>query len=206
MPERLSVLHLLLVRLKPGLSKKARRTIVAEAAALAEIEGVRQAGVVEATGGDSTHSLALFLFLRDRQALDEFGAHPAHIRFLRTTLAPLLDSMTGADMAIEAAPPHDYASACCFAAAFAPDAYDWQVRGFLDQLASSLDAGATLCAGLALDERQIFRAAGVVLWRAPTAPDSLKLALGGYAGLLRTEIVVGTAQRLGPPARPGLER
>jgi hypothetical protein len=206
MPEQLSVLHLLLVRLKPRLLKEARQTIVAEAVSLADIEGVLHAGAAEATSRDSTHSLALFVFLRNRQALDEFGAHPAHIRFLRTTLAPLLDSMTGADVGIEAAPPADYAFACCFGAAFAPDAYDWQVRGFLEQVRSSLGAGATHCSGLPLDERQTFRAAGVVFRTEPAAADSLKLAPEGYPGLLRTETVIGVARRLGPPGGPGPHR
>ena len=205
MPERPSVLHLLLVRLKPGLSNGACRALLAEAAALADIEGVNYAGAVEASWDDSTHSLALFLFLRDRHAVENFGSHPAHIRFLRTTLAPLLDSMSGVDVGVEAGPPTDYGFACCFGAAFTPDAYDWQVRAFLDEVRSSLDGG-TLCAGLTVDERQTFRAAGIAFWREPPAPDAPKLALESSGGLLRTETVIGVTHRLRSLPGPAFEQ
>lgn len=206
MSEQPSLLHLLLIRLKPGLSKEACRALLGEAAALAGIDRVHHSGAVEASDGDSTHSLALFLFLSDRQALEEFGAHPTHIRFLRATLAPLLESMSGADVGVEAAPPADYGFACCFGAMFAPDAYDWQVRAFLDQVRSSLGPEAALCAGLTLDERQAFRAAGVLLCPEPVAPDALKPIFEGHAGLLHTEVVIGSAQRLRPLSHPGAEQ
>jgi len=195
-----SILHLLLVRLKPGLSKEAPRALLAEAAALAGIDGVHHAGAVEASRGDSTHSLALFVFLRDRAALEEFGAHPAHVRFLRRTLAPSLESMASADVWVDQPPPEDYAAACCFCVAFEPQVYDWQVRAHLEQVRSSLGRAGLLCAGPSLDDRQAFRSAGVAFWPGPEAMSAAD-PLSGPAGpaTQARAVVAGPARRLASP-------
>ena len=194
-----SILHLLLVRLKPGLSKEAARVLLADAAVLAEIDGVQHAGTVEASREDSTHSLALFVFLRDRAALEEFGAHPAHVRFLRRTLAPALESMASADVSVDQAPPDDYAAACCFCVAFEPQVYDWQVRAYLDQVCSSLGQAGLLCAGPSLDDRQAFRAAGVAFWPGAEVVPAAD-PLSGPAGppTQARAVVAGPARRLAP--------
>lgn len=201
MPEQPCILHLLLVRLKADLSKEARQALVAETAALASIDSVHHAGAVEASRGDSTHSLALFVFLKDRTALEEFGSHPAHVRFLRRTLAPALESMASADVLVDQAPPDHYAAACCFCVAFEPQVYDWQVRSYLEQVRSSLGRAGLLCAGPSLDDRQAFRAAGVAFWPMPEAMPAADPLSGpdGPATQARA-VVAGPARRLTPPA------
>jgi hypothetical protein len=200
MPEQPSVLHLLLVRLKPGLSKEDRSALMADAAALASIDGVQHAGAVQASGLDSTHSLALFVFLRDRAALEDFGAHPAHVRFLRRTLAPLLESMASADVSVDQTPPDDYGAACCFCVAFEPQVYDWQVRAYLEQVRSSLGPAGLLCAGPSLDDRQAFRAAGVAFWPRPEGMSTAGPLSGPAAPATQARAVVaGPARRLALP-------
>lgn len=191
-----TVLHLLLVRLKPGSAEDARRALLAEAEGLATIGGVTEAGAVEANAEGATHALAFFAFLRDRAALEEFGADPAHVRFLRATLAPYLESLAAADVSVDAAPPEAYAAACCFCTPFPPEAYDWQVRGYLNQVRASLGDAAHLCAGPALDDRQAFRAAGIAFW--PGVPDDLSVFQDRRAaGRTPQALVAGPAQRFG---------
>jgi hypothetical protein len=201
MPEQPFVLHLLLVRLKPDLAPEARGVLTAEAAALAGIEGVAQAGLVEGSSPGSTHSLALFVFLRDRGALEEFGTHPVHVRFLRQTLAPALESMVSADVSVDQLPPDDYAAARCFCAAFEPQVYDWQVRAYLEQVRSSLGPAGLLCAGPSLDDRQAFRAAGVAFWPGPEALSAVgPLSTPASPPTQAHAIVAGPARHLAPPS------
>ncbi len=193
-------MHVLLVRLKPDLAPAARATLLAEAAALAGIEGVAQAGLVEGSDPGSTHSLALVAFLRDRAALEEFGTHPAHVRFLRRALAPALESMASADISVDRPPPDDYAAACCFCVAFEPQVYDWQVRAYLEQVRSCLGPGGLLCAGPSLDDRQEFRAAGAAFWPgAEGLPAAALLSGPGGPPTQARAVVAGPAQRLEPP-------
>lgn len=200
MPEQPSILHLLLVRLKPDLPAAAREVLTTEAAALAGIEGVAQASLVEGSGPGSTHSLAFLVFLSDRAALEEFGTHPAHVRFLRRTLAPALESMASADVSVDQPPPDDYVAAYCFCVAFQPQVYDWQVRAYLEQIRSSLGQAGLLCAGPSFDDRQEFRAAGVAFWPPPEPTFTADPLLEPASPVTQSRAVVaGPARRLAPP-------
>jgi hypothetical protein len=143
------------------------QTILNAFARLAQIEGVLHLGTARAAGDDSTHSLAMFAFLRDAAALEEFGTDPRHIEYLKSAVLPQVSDLVTADVVVDRSPPPSYGAAACFCAGFHPATYDWQVRSLFEAAPRSPDS-ATI-GGLAATERQRFRAAGLTLW--PDAAD-----------------------------------
>lgn len=163
------ILHLVLMNLRPasagpavGAGDAGVEAILAAFSHLAEIDGVLHLGAVQAASDASTHSLATFAFLHDAAALEEFGTHPRHIEYLRSAVLPQVSDLVTADVAVAESPPPSYQAAACFCASFRPTTYDWEVRSLFD--AAARMPGNTTIGGLAIDDRQRFRAAGLALW------------------------------------------
>lgn len=141
------------------------RFILAAFGRLADIEGVLHVGAVRAAGAASTHSLATFAVLRDAAALEEFGTHHRHIEYLRSAVLPRISDLVTADVAVAECPPPSYHAAACFCAGFQPTTYDWEVRSLFN--GATEGTGNTTIGGLATDDRQRFRAAGLAFWPNP---------------------------------------
>jgi hypothetical protein len=183
-----SVLHVVLLNLKPAPGKAPVDDLLAAFGRLAEIDGVLHLGTARAASEDSTHSLAMFALLRDSAALEEFGTHPRHIEYLQTAVLPRVSDLVTADVVVADCPPgrarHGrvwpplYHAAACFCASFRTTTYDWQVRSLFDAAAQVPD-NATI-GGMAIDGRQRFRAAGLALW-----PDRDDWSPGGRSDSFR---------------------
>ena len=196
------VLHLALANLRPGLSEPEAEAIVDAFGRLASLPGVLRLGAVRARSDDSTHSLALFVYLRDAAGLEAFGTDGRHIDFLRRSLVGAVTDLATADVATSVLPPETYSGAACFGARLRPQTFDWQVRGLLERLNGPL----VVSGGLALNDRQRFRAAGLAFWTGGGEPDA---AFGEFRrrwaeawGPILTEaaLVLGDARPLGAPA------
>jgi hypothetical protein len=163
------ILHLVLLNLRSGSalskgdSREAVRAILAAFGRLAEIDGVLHLGSAQAASEDSTHSLAMFALLRDTAALEAFGTHPRHIEYLQRAVLPRVSDLVTADVVTAGAPPPSYRAAACFCAGFQPTTYDWQVRSLFE--AAARLPGSAIIGGSAVNGRQRFRAAGLVLWQ-----------------------------------------
>lgn len=168
------ILHLALMNLRPASAAQAvspaaetAQAILAAFARLGEIDGVLHLGTARAASDESTHSLAMFAFLRDADALERFGTHPRHIQYLRSAVLPQVSDLVTADVVVTGGPPPSYGAAACFCAGFHPTTYDWQVRSLFE--AACRVPGDVTIGGLAANDRQRFRAAGLALW--PDADD-----------------------------------
>ncbi len=166
------ILHVVLMNLKAaptdppvGCGDGAVQAIVAAFGRLADVEGVLHLGAVRAADAASTHSLATFAVLRDAAALEEFGTHPRHIEYVRSAVLPRVSALVTADVVVAECPSPSYRAAACFCAGFGPTTYDWEVRSLFDGAAHG--DGNTVVGGLATDDRQRFRAAGLALWPDP---------------------------------------
>jgi hypothetical protein len=204
-----SILHLVLLNLKPASGEAPVDELLAAFGRLAEIDGVLHLGAARAASDDSTHSLAMFALLRDSAALEQFGTHPRHIEYLQTAVLPRVSDLVTADVVVAEPPPPSYRAAACFCASFRPTTFDWQVRSLFDAAAQASD-NATI-GGVAADGRQRFRAAGLALWpdRDDWSPgrrsDWLRRLWDDCWGPAATDQarVVGPAMPIGPTASGG---
>jgi hypothetical protein len=159
-----TALHLLLAHLRRAATPGQREALLEGLAPLRSVKGVLHMGRVEGTEGVSTHDVGLFVYLRDAAALERFGTHPLLMKYLQQSFLPAVEEFVSMDVAVEGGPLEGYRAALCFCLDFRPDTYDWQVRSVLDQLAGHAGKGGLLGAsvGVALNQRQPFRAGGLV--------------------------------------------
>ena len=136
-------MHIDFVTLAPATGAEARSDILAQAAALAEIESVLEAGVIEAEAG-SDFELALYFLLPRFSALEPFGTDGRYVRFLQGTVAPHLGTFAGADVHLEDDFDGPMASASCLALAAPPETYDWEIRGSLSAWAAGLSGSRVI--------------------------------------------------------------
>ncbi len=154
------VLHLTLANLKSGLDEAEAEGVVRAFGRLGSIPGVIHLGAVHASVDDATHSLGLFAYLRDLTALDSFGTDARHINFLRHSLVGAVGDLATTDVVTSVLPPDHYSAALCFGADVHPGTFDWQIRRLLDRPSGA----CVVSGGLAINERQRFRAAGVAFF------------------------------------------
>ena len=165
------VLHLLLINFKSEAGEAERQALAEELAQLRAIEGVLHLGAARAADEESTHAQALFIYLRDAAALEAYGAHPLHVEYLRRRFLPVVRDFVSIEVGVRGVPPAEYDAAFCHCANFRPNTYDWQVRSLFDRAADVTGAedGWTVSGGVALNERQRYRAAAVVSWSGAVA-------------------------------------
>lgn len=159
------VLQVSLFRLRRGASVDG---IVGAAVGLARLPGVLGAGFVRAGAeSESNHDLALFFLLSSRAALEEFGAGPEHVRFLRESVATNVTGVAVAEVVASAERVPAFGAGTVWMAALPDGTYDWQTAAELDaQRRAAAESGGfiALLGGPAV-ERSRFGAAAVLLWR-----------------------------------------
>jgi hypothetical protein len=157
------VLHLLLAHLKPGTTDERREQLMAAFSDLLAIPEALRLGCVVARDQDSTHDLALFACLTDAAALERFGTDARYMRYLRGSFLPLVERFVTVDLRLDDRPlPGGHESALCFCLDVPPATYDWQVRAVLSRLTEESRAEDPACLGIALNDRQPYRAGGVI--------------------------------------------
>jgi hypothetical protein len=164
-----TALHLLLVHLRPGVTQTQRDALARGFESLRSIDGVIHMGQVEGTESVSTHHLGLFAYLRDAAALERFGTHSLLMKYLQRSFLPVVEDFMSMDIAVRERPPDRYGAALCFCVDFPSDTYDRQVRSALAQVTESLGEDGILgnATGVALNQRQPFRAGGIVFAASP---------------------------------------
>lgn len=149
-------LHLVAAQLRPDAPTDAVALAVERARALASVPGVRSVLV-----GRSEAQLVVATWLDDRAALDAFAASQPHMRFVMQGLAPVIQGMWSAAVETGTPPPEATPHALwAFAVPATDSVYEWQVREVLQQIDASPGVAAT---GSTFEERERFRAAGIVL-------------------------------------------
>lgn len=152
-----AALHLVVAQLRPEASPDAVALAVQRARALAGAPGVRSVLL-----GRSLAQLVVATWLDDREALDAFAASQPHMIFVMQGLAPVISGMWSASVETATPPPQTTPDALwAFAVPATDGVYEWQVREVLQAIAASPGAVA---AGSTFEERERFRAAGIVLF------------------------------------------
>lgn len=193
-----TALHLLLVHLRPAVAPGQRADLAEGLASLRPLDGVIHIGHVEGTADVSTHDLGIFVYLRDAAALERFGTHPLLMEYLQRSFLPVVEEFVSMDVAVEDGPAERYGAALCFCLDFRPDTYDWQVRSVLERLAGNPAKGTLLGAsvGVALNQRQPFRAGGLVFAASPAGLSAVPLPALNADAASGLVAVAGPASRL----------
>jgi hypothetical protein len=189
-----ALLHLIVANLRERAEPQAMAHAIDLAGGLADATGVRAVSV-----GRSDDHLLVATWLADRAALEPFAASAPHMEFVMRGLAPVTARMWSAAVESEAPAPSAVAEAAtlwAFALPAGDGVYEWQVL----QLLAEVDTlpGAT-AAGSTVEERERFRAAGVVLLspdQLPPFEDALAAARARW-----TEIAGGLEEVLVPMLR-----
>ena len=156
-----SVLHLIVAGIRPDTPAPALTKAEALAQALTAVPGV--SGVLRAR---APHALVIAAMLDGRDRLEGFAASPEHMALVMRGIAQVTDGMWSASVITELAPDTLTRAAArstrLWAVALADDdaLFEWQARALLDRIAT---LPGTAIAGLTVEERERFRAAGVVL-------------------------------------------
>ena len=166
----LLALHLVAAQLRPDATDAAIAHAVERARALADAPGV-----LTVLLGLSEAQLVVATWLDDRGALDAFAASQSHMAFVMQGLAPAIREMWSAAVETTTAPPTTTPAALwLFAVPAAEGVYEWQVRDLLQDVSA---LPGELAAGATFEERERFRAAGVLLLAADEAPSTLEALL-----------------------------
>ena len=158
------LLHLVVAALRPDASDADRDRATSLAADLAAIDGV-QACVV----GRSDTALTAAVWIDRRDRIEGFAAAPEHMRFVIEGVAQATNGMWSASIALDAgdAPPASggVRALWAFALPAEPPAFEWEAQELLSAIGTVADGDGTLgvFAGPTVEEREQFRAGGVVL-------------------------------------------
>ena len=157
------LLHLVVAALRPDASDADLDRATSLAGDLAAIDGV-QACVV----GRSETALMAAVWIDRRDRIEGFAAAPEHMRFVIEGVANATSGMWSASIALDAnstAPPGKAGALWAFALAAEPPAFEWQAQELLSATGDRADGGGALAvfAGPTVEEREQFRAGGVVL-------------------------------------------
>ena len=156
------LLHLVVAALRPDAADADRERAASLARGLAGIDGV-EACVVGL--GESALTAAAWIDRRDR--IESFAAAPEHMRFVIEGVANATSGMWSASIALDAAAPPPAADGMRAMWAFAlpadPPAFEWEARELLTSIATLDDGATTVHAGPTVEERERFRAGGLIL-------------------------------------------
>lgn len=126
-------------------------------------------GVLTVLIGRSEERLVVATWLAGREALEEFAASSAHMSFIMHGLAPVIRGMWSAAVETDTPPPSIAPDALwAFALPEREGVYEWQVRELLDEVEALPGVAAT---GATVEERERYRAGGVVMLAAAGASD-----------------------------------
>ncbi|MXW34879.1 MAG: hypothetical protein F4X26_05540 [Chloroflexi bacterium] len=156
------LLHLVVAALRPDATDADRDHATSLARDLAGIEGV-QACVV----GRSDAALTAAVWIDRRDRIEGFAAAPEHMRFVIEGVANATSGMWSASIALDAAapPPAGVRALWAFALPAEPPAFEWEAQELLSAIAAlgESDGATAVYAGPTVEEREQFRAGGVVL-------------------------------------------
>ena len=160
------LLHLVVAALRPDASDADRDHATSLAGDLAGIDGV-VACIVGRVVGRSDTALTTAVWIDRRDRIEGFAAAPEHMRFVIEGLARTTTGMWSASVALPpAAPPPGAARALwAFALPAEPPAFEWEAQELLEAITGlgAGDSSITTFAGPTVEERERFRAGGVVL-------------------------------------------
>ena len=130
------------------------------------------------------------MWIDRRDRIEGFAASPEHMRFVIEGVANATSGMWSASIALEGGAPPPAAGEARALWAFAlpadPPAFEWEARELLSAVAALADASTAVHAGPTVEERERFRAGGVVL-ASPADADALsrrvEAARGGWGAL-----------------------
>ena len=153
-----ALLHLVVAGLRDELDEAAREELATLARALASAEGVQAT-----LAACSERELITATWLGSTDDLEAFASSGPHLRFVLEGVARHSTGMWSAAASVDAGPPSDTGDGgalWAFGLPGEPPAFEWQVRDLL----ASIDAlPGRAAAGPTTEERERFRAAGVVL-------------------------------------------
>ncbi len=156
------LLHVVAANLRTDADQEALTRAIQLARGLQSAEGARTVLV-----GRSDGRLVVATWLEDLASMEPFAASAPHMEFVMRGLAPIAASMWSASVEI-ATPALDeppaasegVAAMWAFALPAQDGVFEWQIRQLLDDI-SALPGDAA--AGPTVEEREQFRAAGLVL-------------------------------------------
>ncbi len=157
------LLHLVVAALRPDAPDADRDRATSLAGNLAAIDGV-QACVV----GRSDTALTAAVWIDRRDRIEGFAAAPEHMRFVIEGVAQATNGMWSASIALDAgdAPPAGEVRALwAFALPAEPPAFEWEAQELLSAIGTLAggEGAIGVFAGPTVEEREQFRAGGVVL-------------------------------------------
>ncbi|MEZ4503761.1 MAG: hypothetical protein R3C39_14150 [Dehalococcoidia bacterium] len=165
------VVHVVAARLRADLEGAAVERAVELARGLGEADDARAVVV-----GRSETQLLVATWLPDRASMERFASSVPHMAFIMRGVASVTNGMWSAaaeieESALEAASMASPASMWVFGVHGGDEVYEWQVRRVLDGLRDlRAEAGVVVACGSTFEERDRFRAAGVVLATAEAHP------------------------------------
>ena len=148
------IVHVICATLKPDASEEAVAHAIDLGRQLLNADGVRHAILAR-----SADQLVAVTWLEGRDALEPFAASPVHMSFIMRGLAPCIAGMWSAAVESEVAPPESTATLWVFALRSVDTLFEWQVRDLLASIATLPGAAAV---GVTVEERERYRAGGVV--------------------------------------------
>lgn len=153
------ILHLVVAALREPSERQTAETTIVHARALKTAPGVMGQVI-----GQSGAHLVIGTWLESRDVLDAFAASAEHMRFVMQGLAPVIQGMWSAAIETTAAPAFSEIDSTppvlwAFALPDQEGVYERQVRQFLDLVET---IGATAAVGPTVEERDRFRAGGLV--------------------------------------------
>ncbi len=158
------LLHLVVAALRPDATDADRDQATNLAGDLAGIDGV-QACVV----GRSETALTAAVWIDRRDRIEGFAAAPEHMRFVIEGVANATSGMWSASIALDASvrpPAAGVRALWAFALPAEPPAFEWEAQELLAAIGTLKDAdggAVAVYAGPTVEEREQFRAGGVVL-------------------------------------------
>ncbi|GMU39893.1 MAG: hypothetical protein AMXMBFR23_07590 [Chloroflexota bacterium] len=162
------VVHVLCATLRPDVPPEVVDAAVERARGMSAAAGVRQTVCAR-----TSDVILAATWVGDRAALEVFAASPEHMAFVMRGLAPCVRGMWSAASETEASPPGETEALWVFAVRNADAVFEWQIRDLL----RSLEAlPGTLAAGVTFEERDRYRAGGVVAVP-PGRSDTFRTAL-----------------------------
>ena len=148
------IVHVICATLRPDAAEDAVAHAIDLGRALPDALGVRHALL-----GRSADRLVAVTWLEGREALEPFAASPVHMAFIMRGLAPCIAGMWSAAVESDVEPPASTSVLWVFALRSVETLFEWQVRDLLASVATLPGAAA---AGATVEERERYRAGGVV--------------------------------------------
>ncbi|MEI7926320.1 MAG: hypothetical protein WCI61_09060 [Chloroflexota bacterium] len=155
------IVHVICATLKPDASDEAVAHAIDLGRLLPSADGARD-GIL----AQSADRFVAVTWLEGREALEPFAASPVHMSFIMRGLAPCIAGMWSAAVESDVQPPAATETLWVFALRSVDTLFEWQVRDLLASVATLPGAAAV---GATVEERERYRAGGVVCLDAAAA-------------------------------------